>query len=247
MASEPYQATLAGLAMDGTPDAFGVVWGVEDIAGWDSAPVRFDDSETTGRHGGFGPSRLYAPRPLTVPGWAECPDMAAAFAVRDRLHGLMTGALIVHELPAKSVEVVSGGAPRSSWPLDGPRPLVTFQIPLIAHDPFKRALTARTTVVGAGATVAAVNSGTAPADLLVTLTSPGTVVLSTGGVTLRTAELPAGSVIDTGSTSVTGPDGADLFTLVTLPALWPTLPAGGGNVTQAGSAALSIETFDTYA
>ena len=174
--------------------------------------------------------------------------MAAAFAVRDRLHTLKAGELIVSEPVPKAVTVVSGGAPRSDWPLEGPTPVVEWQIPLVAHDPFKRSLSPRTTVVGAGATVAAVNDGTAAADLVVTLTSPGTVVLSAGGVTLTTGSLPAGAVIDTGATTVKdSPDGASLFHLVTMPALWPALPAGGGSIQQAGTAGLSIEHFDTYA
>ena len=245
--------TLAGVFMHGSsstpdaPDADGVVWNVSDLAGWDAAPERINAGDLTGKHGGFGSSSLYASRQLTLSGWCDCPSQAAAFGVRDRLHALRSGDLVVHEPTAKVLEVVSGGGVRSDWPLEGPSPVVQWQIRLTAPDPFKHALTPTTTIVGPGASVAAANAGTAAADLVVTLSTAGTVVLSAGGVTLTTQSLPSGAVIDTGAATVKDSTGGDLFHLVTLPALWPALPAGGGMVTQAGTAALSIEHFDTYA
>lgn len=239
--------TLAGLLMDGsTADASGVVWTVEEVVGWDSAPVRINDADRTGRHGGYGPTRLCAARLLTVSGVADCPSLAAAFAARDRLHTISDGDLIVAEPVPKSVEVMSGGAPRASDPIEGGACWFRFQIPLVAQDPFKRSTTARTTVVAAGATVAVDNDGTAAADLIVTLTTSGTVVLTSGGLTLTTGTLPSGAVIDTGASTVVSSGGVDLFSSVLVPR-FPALPAGGGSVVQAGTAALSVQTFDTYA
>lgn len=237
---------LAGLLMDGTPDADGISWFVEDVAGWDSAPVRFEDGDLTARHGGYDSARLYAARQLTVPGWAECRDLAAAFAVRDRVHLLMTGSLVVHEPVPKSVVVVSGGSPRSSLPMEGPRPMVTFQIPLVAQDPFKRAVTATDVPIAAGQTVTVESPGTAAAELLVRLTSAGTLDLTAGGLRLATSALPSGALVDVAGPSITGPDGADLSTAVTRYG-FPALPAGGGDVTQAGTANVIVTFHDTYA
>src|ERR1044072_557285 len=187
--------TLAGLLMDGsTADASGVTWTVEEVVGWDSAPVRLDEQDRTGRHGGYGPGALYASRLLTLSGVGDCPSLAAAFAARDRLHTLASGDLVVGEPVPKFVEVSSGGAPRASDPIDGGACWFRFQIPLTAHDPFKRSSSARTTVVAASSTLGVGNDGTAAADLVVTVTSPGTVVLTAGGLTLTTTSLPTGAV-----------------------------------------------------
>jgi hypothetical protein len=248
--ADQWPVTFCGILMDGTPDANGVEWKDIDLDGWDSAPVRSNDERLTGRHGGYGPSRLYEPRPLTLSGTAECVDMAAAFAVRRRLVTMPgasdPGTLIVHEDVSLSIDAVLDGNVRASWPIDRPKPYVIFQIPLVAHDPFKRGAS-HTTAVSSSATVTAPNAGTAPADMRVTLTTGGTVILSAGGLTLTTGALPAGAVIDTGATSVQDSTGADLFTLVTLPPLWPAIPAGGGPVGQLGTADLSVVHFDTYA
>jgi hypothetical protein len=240
--------TLAGLPMDGsTADAAGVKWTVEEVVGWDSAPVRIDDGDRTGRHGGYGSTRLYAARLLTVSGVADCPSLAVAFAARDRLHTISDGDLVVGEPVPKMVEVVSGGAPRASDPIEGGACWFRFQIPLVAHDPFKLATSARTTPVAAAATVAVDNDGTAAADLLVTLTTGGTVVLTSGGLTLTTTTLPSGAVIDTGACTIVSSGGADLFAAVVPGSQWPALPAGGGSVQQAGTAGLSVVSHDSYA
>lgn len=240
--------TLAGLLMDGsTADASGVVWNVSEVIGYDSPPVRIEEGDRTGRHGGYSSTPLYQARLMTVPGWADCPSLAAAFAARERLHALMTGDLVVHEPVAKFLRVGSGGAPRGSDPIEGGKCWFNFQIPLRADDPFKRSTTARTTVVAAGATVAVDNDGTAAAELLVTVTSPGTVVLTAGGLALTMTSLAAGAVIDTGGCTVTSSGGADLFSSVVAGSQWPALPAGGGSVTQTGTAGLSVVSYDTYA
>src|ERR1044072_9382399 len=108
--------TLAGLLMDGsTADASGVTWTVEEGVGWDSAPVRLDEQDRTGRHGGYGPGPLYASRLLTLSGVADCPSLAAAFAARDRLHTLASGDLVVGEPVPKFVEGSFGGARPREW------------------------------------------------------------------------------------------------------------------------------------
>ena len=223
---------------------------VPSLMGWgDAPPIRTEIMDITGRHGATASAGLFAGRPIGVGGYIEQPSHADAIAVRNQLTalGIGTSHLVTvdeGDVPATQVEArVSKGAV-VEWINN-----VTFRysLELVALDPFRRGITPRTTVVGAGSSVAAVNDGTAAAEMLVTLTSGGTVVLSAGGLTLTTGTLPAGAVIDTANTSVRASDGSDLFQLVTLPPMWPALPKGGGTVQQAGTAALSIEHFDTYA
>lgn len=249
--ADVWPVTLCGILMDGTtPDTEGVRWARAELNGWDSAPVLIADDDLTGRHGGYGPSRLYGARVLSLSGMAYCPNMATAERVRDRLHTMpgpsASGDLIVHMAVPKSLEVVMGGEPRSSWPLDLPKPWVRFTVPLVALDPFKRATTARTVTVGSGGSVSATSLGTAASDMVVTVTSAGTVQLSAGGLTLRTSSLPVGAVIDTGAATVVDGSGADLFGSV-LVAQFPAVPAGGGSISQAGTAGLSITYHDAYA
>jgi hypothetical protein len=73
------------------------------------------------------------------------------------------------------------------------------------------------------------------------------VVLTAGGLTLTTTSLPTGAVIDTGACTVMSSGGADLFSSVVAGSQWPALPAGGGSVAQAGTAGLSVVSYDTYA
>ena len=249
--ADVWPVELCGVLMDGeTLDADGVRWARNTLTGWDSPAVRLNGDVRTGTHGAWSSRPLYAARELTLSGIAFCPDMATAERVGDRLHGMpgtgSSGVLTVHSAAPKSLTVDLNGELRATWPFDIPNPYVRFQIPLRADDPFKRSTTARTTPVAAGATVTIDNDGTAAADLLVTLTSSGTVVLTAGGVTLTTASLPSGAVIDTGACMVTSSGDVDLFSSVLVPR-FPALPAGGGSVHQAGTAGLSIVSHDTFA
>jgi hypothetical protein len=246
--------TLAGVLMDGaTADPDGVVWTVEEIGGWDSAPVRIDDDEPTGRHGGYGPERLYAARQLTVTGLADCPSLSAAFSARDRLHLMQSGSLEVFEPTPKMVTVVSGGAPRASDPLDGGRTWFNFQIPLTAQNPFKRALTATTVAVAAGSTVSHTADGLWVAEIEVTCTTTGTVDLTIAGLRLRTGSLNAGVKLTSGpgftnpKRTIISSTGVNLFGLIVQPMQWPAISPGVNSIHQAGSADLSIRYFPTYA
>ena len=250
---DPYPITLAGIRMDDTPDVDGVRWRVFSVDGWDSAAVRIDAGDRTGRHGGYGSSPLWAARTLVVSGRAHCPDMATAFRVREivaaQLSCMSPESLVVHESVPKSLTVVCGGQPRSSVPIDAPPYRVTWQVTLRADDPFKRVLTPTVTPLAAGSTVTIPSAGTAAADLLVKVTSAGTVTLSAGGQTLRTGSLPVGAVIDTARATVETGAGVDLFqSAPVIPgSQFPSLPKGGGPVTQAGTAALLVTHFDTFA
>ena len=246
--------TLAGQVMDGTPDSEGVRWfNGADIVGYDSPPVRINDQERTAAHGGYGPERLYASRILTLPGWCECPSLEAAFAVRERLHGLMSGELIVHEPVPKVLTVVSGGAPRSTEPLDGPNPLVEWSIPLIARNPFKRALDPVTVAIAAGGTGSFTATGRFPAELEVTTTSSGTVHVEQGGLAIMASSVPSGTVFTSGPgfdnlpRSVVGPGGEDLYSLTLPGTQWPAVVPGANSILNQGTAAVQVRYFPTYA
>jgi hypothetical protein len=247
---DPYPITLAGIRMDDTPDADGVRWRVFSVDGWDSAAVRIDTGDRTGRHGGYGSAPLWAARTLVVSGRAHCPDMATAFRVREvvaaRLSCMTPESLVVHESVPKSLTVVCGGQPRSSSPIDAPPYRVTWQVTLRADDPFKRVLTPTVTPLGAHSSAFIASAGTVAADLLVTVTTAGAVALSAGGQTFYASALPVGAVIDTGAGTVRSAAGDDLFATVGAFSDWPALPPVGGTVAQAGTAGLSIVHHDTF-
>ena len=245
--------TLAGQVMDGSLDSEGVRWFNGDITGYDSPPVRINDSDRTAAHGGYGPERLYASRLLTLPGWCECPSLEAAFSVRERLHSMMSGELIVHEPVPKVLEVVSGGAPRSMEPLDAPTVLVEWQIPLVAHNPFKRALSPAVESIAAGATGSFSATGRFPAELEVTTTSAGTVHIEQGGLAIMAGSVPSGTVFTSGPgfdnlpRSVVGPSGEDLYSLTLPGTQWPAVVPGSNSILNLGTADVQVRYYPTYA
>lgn len=255
--ADPWPVTLAGILMNDEPDSNGVRWRSAGIEGWDAAPVRIIDGDRTGRHGGFSGGRLWSPRLLSLPGRAHCPDMATAFQVREQIvasmPGLDSAELIVHESTPKSLTVEINGTPHVSTPIEASPYRVTFLIPLIAYDPFKRAVTPATVAVPAGATVPHVATGTAAAEIEVTTTTTGTVVLSSEGLTLRTSELPAGTVLTSGpgftnpERTVVGPGGENLFSATLAPMQWPAIVPGANELVNGGTASLEVTYYPTYA
>ena len=130
-------------------------------------------------------------------------------------------------------------------PAGGPE--LKVDVTVTADDPIATSIDPAPLVpVPAGATVPVDTPGTATAELVVTLTTAGTVDLIAGGLRFTTSALPAGAVIDVAAQSVRGSDGSDLSGAV-LGYGSPGLPAGGGDIQQAGTAALSVQFFDTYA
>jgi hypothetical protein len=251
---EPWQATLSGLAMDGTPDESGCVWGIEEIVGWDSPDMVSQRANRTSGNGSFGPQARRGGREMTVSGWAECPSMQAAFAARDRLPSLTDGELVRVEDVSKRLTVTHSGQIRATDPIDGAATAIfKFQISVVAHYPFKRALAATTVAVGAGATVSHTAAGTFPAEIEVTLTSGGTVDLTIAGLRLRTGSLPSGAVLTSGpgftrpKRTIRSSSGGNLFGSIVQPMQWPAMVPGANSIHQAGTAGLSIRYFPTYA
>jgi hypothetical protein len=217
--------------------------------GWQTRVVERDRSKRTGRHGSSSTSGLDSSREMTLKGVIVYADEVAADVERERLQAILdlgAGRLVVTDSAGtRWIDVTLDEAEAE------PRAIVytDYSFVVTADDPFKRVLTPTTTPLAAGSTVTIPSAGTAAADLLVTVTTAGTVTLSAGGQTLRTGPLPVGAVIDTARATVESAAGVDLFSSapVVPGSQFPSLPKGGGPVTQAGTAALLVTHYDTYA
>lgn len=248
--------THAGILMDDEPDASGIRWAVSNLEGWDSAPIRADDGDLTGQHGGYGTSRLYAARPLVLSGRAHCPDFATAFRVRDVVCSSMPAVndstkLIVHEPVPKWLAVKIGGAPLAGWPLNAFPFRVAFRLSLVAHYPFKRALDPHVIVIPAGQSRSVTNAGTASARVTATTASAGTVRLrqNTSGAVMRSrVSVAAGTMFDGVERTVTSPAGLDIYDAMASPSEWLEIPRESTvTIANQGTAALSLTVYDTYA
>lgn len=240
--------TLDDFPLIGTTPAGGRAK-VTGLPRWLSRSVRRERTQRTGQHGSFSSPGLGDVIDDSITALVTYPDAASCAQERlviEALGGYDAVQLVVTDAAGSLVRAVEVDHVDVT-PINDR--VLQVVIDVTATDPFKRATTATTTPLAASSTVSIASSGTAAADLRVTVTSAGTVVLSAGGLTLTTTTLPVGAVIDTGAATITALDGSDLFSAVpvTVSPQWPALPAGGGPVTQAGTAALSIEHHDTYA
>ncbi|NUO35509.1 MAG: hypothetical protein HOQ27_10675 [Dermatophilaceae bacterium] len=240
-----------------TPSADGCVWTVASSAGWDAPDQRTLFTSPTGRDG-QRVSNMYAEgRAVTIEGLIFAPDDASAWAAYDRVTSSMPGLrgydyITAYEPVPKSLKAIQAGPPRVTKPAGRQ---LRYQLSLLAEYPWKRAVTASTVTVGAGATVAHDAAGTFPAEVEVTLTSAGTVDLTIGGQRLRTTSLPNGAVLTSGFGFIRPartirsalPANENLFGAIVQPMQWPAISPGANTIRQAGSAALSIRYFPTYA
>lgn len=239
-------ATIAGFPLIGTTPEGGRARLV-GMTGWLGRTVRRERGNNTGR-----PGRWSAPGQddgITIDATTliTYPDPAAAARERRALTGLGgTGAVVMRVTDA-------AGALQRLVEVDDVDPvvithtLVRVEFGLFANDPYATSVTATTTHLNPGQTVRVDTPGTGTAELLVKLTSAGTVDLTAGGLRLTTRTLPAGTVIDVADLSITGPTGADLSEGNVTRYGFPALPAGGGDIKQAGTAGLDITHRDTYA
>jgi hypothetical protein len=241
---------------DTATDPDGCSWTVASSDGWDAPDQRTSLGALTGRDG-QRVSNMYADgRPVVIKGRIFAPDDAAAWAAYDRATSTMpglrgVGEIVAYEPVPKSLSVIQAGPPRVSKPTGGN---LVYWLTLVAEYPWKRALTATTVTVGAGATVSHTATGSADgAEIEVTLTSGGTVDLTIAGLRLRWGSLPSGAILTSGpgfdnpKRTVLGPDGANLYGLIVQPMQWPAIVPGSNSIHQAGTANLSIRYFPTYA
>jgi hypothetical protein len=222
---------------------------VTGFDGWLSSSQRRNRGDRTGRHGGFGSTGLRTAKEMRLRGTVTYASAATCAAERRTLLALGGSGLAVELEVTDALDTLTlsvGVDDADVKPLNDRT--LSFEFTVTADDPFPKADAANTAVaIAASSTETVDNDGTAAADLLVTVTSPGTVILTAGGLTLTTTSLAAGTVIDTGACTVTSSGGADLFSSVVAGSQWPALPAGGGSVQQAGTAGLSVVSYDTYA
>jgi len=249
---------LFGIPANSTgTDPDGCTWTVASSDGWDAPDQRTQLNSPTGRDGQRA-SNMYAEgRSVVIKGLIFAPSDDAAWAAYDRATSAMPGLrnvgnIVAYEPVPKSLTVVQAGPPRVSKPLGRQ---MTYWLTLTAEYPWKRALTATTVAVAAGATVSHTAAGTFPAEIEVTLTSAGTVDLTIAGLRLRTGSLPSGAVLTSGPGFIRPkrtirsalPANANLFGSIVQPMQWPAMVPGANSIHQAGTAGLSIRYFPTYA
>jgi len=233
----------------------GCKWTVASSDGWDAPDQRTQFTSPTGRDGQRVSSMYADGRPVVIKGLIFAPTDDAAWAAYDRvtssLPGLRgVGTITAYEPVPKSLTVVQSAPPRVSKPAGR---TLTYWLSLTAEYPWKRALSATTVTVGAGATVSHTAAGTFPAEIEVTCTTTGTVDLTIAGLRLRTGSLNAGSKLTSGpgftnpKRTILSSTGVNLFGLIVQPMQWPAMVPGVNSIHQAGTANLSIRYFPTFA
>jgi len=238
-------------------DAPGDIRLTTKVEGWGSPARRMVSTPRTGANGSYLLGQYWGDRTIVHTGLVMCGSASAAAAVAGELAALAPGIFLDYVIDndatgavACRVQVAVGAEPE--W-IDASS--FTYALTLAAPDPFKRALTATTVPVTAGATVSHTAAGTFPAEIEVTLTSGGTVDLTIAGLRLRTASLPSGAILTSGPGFIRPkrtirsalPANANLFGSIVQPMQWPAMVPGANSIHQAGTAGLSIRYFPTYA
>jgi hypothetical protein len=238
-----------------TPDANGCTWTVASSEGWDAPDQRTQFDRPTAQHGQFGSNRYADGRMVVIRGLVFAPTQEAAWLAYDRITSAMpgingSGDIISYEPVPKVLTVSQAGPPRASKPADG---RLSFQLTLLAEYPWKRAVTAETVTVAAGAEPLEAHAGTFAAEIEVTTTSTGTVDLTIGSQRLRWGSLTSGSVLTSGpgfdnpKRTAVGPSGENVFGLIVQPMQWPAMAPGDNVLENNGTANLSVRYFPTYA
>jgi len=238
-------------------DADGNVWSVESVDGWDAPDQRQQELAPTGQHGS-NLTGIYAEgRRIVITGAVEASSQSGAWVAHSRITAALPGllgsgdVLVFEPGTTKSLTVKRSGKPRITDPV---MHYLAFSLTLLAEYPWKRSLTSVTVAVAAGATVPFTATGSFPAEVQVTTTSAGTVDLTgPGGLRLRTGSLPSGAVLTSGfgftnpKRTIRDAGGASLFGLIVQPMQWPCVVPGSNSFVNAGTAALSLTYFPTYA
>lgn len=224
-------------------DGNGTKWYVVgDIDGWSGPAMRIATVDPTSRHGAVIAESLYGARSLILTGLAKSPNEAAFWTAYNLLLQKLgnTNANItlkVYETTTKRISVRRSAEPRISFSGVG---TFTFELPLIAADPFKYNDTATTTAYG---TVS--NNGSYDTYPIVTLTSAvgsgSTLTLAnptyaSGAQVVIIGALASGTVIDFGLKTVT--DGStDKYGQVQSSTSWWALKPGSNALTISGATA----------
>lgn len=225
---------------------------VLDIDGWLAASNTRSRSRRTGGHGSWSSRGWRAEKPIVIEGQITYPSSALAAEERRAmlaLGGYGETVLVVTDALGtlgQLVEVDDVDIP----PVHDR--MIRFTYELTATDPFARSTTPATVAVAAGATVPHTADGKAAAEIEVTTTTAGTVVLSIAGLTIRTSELPAGTVLTSGpgftnpERTVVGPAGENLYTATLAPMQWPAMSPGSNELVSTGTADVDVTYYPTY-
>lgn len=244
------QVDVCGVSMSTGAASFGAEWWVEDIQGWDSPGMRTASTEPTSKHGRPQSTALYDGREITVEGHAIATTRADAMAAHKIVRGSMpglarVGLLVVHEDPVVWLEVKQNHKPVAPSPRNGS---FGFTLNLIADVyPFKRAMTARTVTIGAGASADLTNDGDFEAALVIE--TSGTLQLrrdDTDQLMQTRVDVAAGTVFDTAARTVTTSGGLAIFPMAS-PSEWLFAAAETDtSFTNLGADPVDITWYDTY-
>lgn len=164
-------------------DEYGGVWNVLEFAGKGSPPTAIDVQQRTNAHGAWIGGRFYAAKPYTISGAYEGGTPADRFAAEQRLlrvAGVDDVTMTMHEEISRQTTVMLNG----EIEIDAVNDVAfTFQLPLIAADPFRYAVADSTDAAGAPMVTgsldwvdvwAAVFDGTSDAAATMTASNVGT-------------------------------------------------------------------------
>jgi hypothetical protein len=251
----PLVVTLGGITFNNdAADTNGAYWYCGEIDGWDSPAMRISQLEPTGYHGVVIGEMLYGPRALVLGGpsgsagegscvlgtvsaanyWASYYRLMAATQTVPLLGARpATIALAVAEPTPKQANVLRAGPVR----IREFRGAIgfNFEVPLIAADPRKHALTASTL---AGAAGSAVNGGIVEVWPTLTVVGPGSAdVIVTNTTTGKLVRIPV--TLSGGQTLVVDFEQATATVNGTPVAVhsstrWWTLPPGTSTITYSG-------------
>lgn len=232
----------------------GARWFMGIPDGLDTASMRGRDEEPTGEHGLEELEALHGARILRCQGIVRASSQAAAWAAYRELRSLSPLGrdieLVVHEPGGSKFLLVRQGAEPV---IDRPRSNnVTYTLTLKALYPFLRAVDPIDVPIAAGDSETFDDDGSAAAEIEVTTTGAGTVVLSAGGLTLTCGSVPSGTVLTSGpgftndAASVVGPGGEDLFAAMVPGYEWPAVVPGSNTFANTGTAPVIVRRYPTY-
>ena len=128
----------------GATDSNGVTWLLKKVTGWDSPPSVGSVVQRGGDHGGWPTPQYYGPRLLGLTILASAPDQAARDAARalfQQVIPISDLATFEYDEPVPKVAYVRRNASAQVGESCPTLVDVQFQVPLIAPDPRKYALT----------------------------------------------------------------------------------------------------------
>lgn len=228
---------------------------VPRLAGWDDGPnVRTTMPDRLLEDGSWDDDAAAVDkRVVSIDGFVEAATHAAAIAIRDELAALRVRTVYTVTVDDGVNERWVHAKVTKSATFDWVNDVTfTYAIELTAPDPHKRGMDAVTVAITAGTSPNLTNAGTEAAEVQITTTSTGTVILTAAGLTLETTSLPSGTVLTSGrgfagaEWSVVGPTGTDLFSALVPGYQWPAVEPGTNPWASTGTANTSVTYYPTY-